>query len=181
MHTGGGRRLLEGTNLLCFDERIVISRVVHELALVGEMNHVCAHSIEEVLGVRNEQQDARVVGKLILQPHAGLHVQVVSRLVQEKHGGLKGTRYFRDYLKCYQIWSTAKARATFLAFVSRTRQEPKMFFFDSHLAQKCPAECHTHTPTSGKILGLLSEECTAGRTQSTCQFLTCAHVGVVNL
>jgi hypothetical protein len=96
------------THLLCLDELVVVTRVVYELALVREVNHVCADTVEEILGVRNEEENAGVVGELILQPHAGLHVQMVGRLVEEKHRRLQA-RENRDYLHVRNKHATMNA------------------------------------------------------------------------
>mmetsp|Transcript_53856 Transcript_53856/g.131662 ORF Transcript_53856/g.131662 Transcript_53856/m.131662 type:complete len:288 (+) Transcript_53856:923-1786(+) len=78
--------------VLRLDVGVVVARVVGELALGGQVDHVGAHAVEEILRVGHEHEDARVVGELVLQPDARLHVEMVGGLVEEKHGRLRQER-----------------------------------------------------------------------------------------
>jgi len=62
----------------------VIIAAVRLQGLLLHVDDVGAHPVHEVLGVRDQQEDARELGERVLQPHARLQVQVVGRLVQDK-------------------------------------------------------------------------------------------------
>ena len=57
----------------------IVAQAIHE-----EVGNVGAHSIEEVLRVRNKHQDPLVVAQLLLEVHTCLQVQVVGGLIQEQ-------------------------------------------------------------------------------------------------
>ncbi len=68
---------------------VIVAGVVDELPLGGEMDDVGAHAVEEVLRMGHEDQDGGVLGEVLLQPDARLHVQVVRRLVQQQQRRLR--------------------------------------------------------------------------------------------
>mmetsp|Transcript_498 Transcript_498/g.1096 ORF Transcript_498/g.1096 Transcript_498/m.1096 type:complete len:218 (-) Transcript_498:48-701(-) len=67
---------------LGLDELVVVPVVVFEGPRIGKVYHVAAHVVEEILGVADQEQDAGPLGKIVLEPDDGLHVQVVRRFVQ---------------------------------------------------------------------------------------------------
>mmetsp|Transcript_6945 Transcript_6945/g.24298 ORF Transcript_6945/g.24298 Transcript_6945/m.24298 type:complete len:428 (-) Transcript_6945:805-2088(-) len=69
---------------LCLDKRIVVSSVVDELSLRRQVNDVGANSIQEIFRVRDKNKNSRILCQVALQPAAGLHIQMVRGLVQEK-------------------------------------------------------------------------------------------------
>mmetsp|Transcript_51583 Transcript_51583/g.121021 ORF Transcript_51583/g.121021 Transcript_51583/m.121021 type:complete len:374 (+) Transcript_51583:1264-2385(+) len=69
---------------LGLDEGVVVARIVLELALVREVDDVGAHAVHEILRMRHEHHDRRVLGQVLLQPHTRLHVQMVGRLVEQQ-------------------------------------------------------------------------------------------------
>ena len=48
------------------------------------MDNVVADSIHEILRVGDENEDLFVARQLLLQPDAGLQIQVIGRLVQKQ-------------------------------------------------------------------------------------------------
>mmetsp|Transcript_27246 Transcript_27246/g.45578 ORF Transcript_27246/g.45578 Transcript_27246/m.45578 type:complete len:238 (-) Transcript_27246:506-1219(-) len=52
--------------------------------LVGDLNDVRAHPVEKVLAMADQDQRLLVVPEALLQPHAGLEVEMVGGLVQEQ-------------------------------------------------------------------------------------------------
>lgn len=70
--------------------------IVLELLLV-HVDDVGAHAVHEVLRVGDQEEDALELLKRVLQPYAGLQVQVVRGLVQnEEHGVHKQSAGQRD-------------------------------------------------------------------------------------
>ena len=59
---------------------------VHLELLLVHVDDVGTDSVHEVLGVRDEQQDAVELLQRVFQPHAGLQVQVIGGLVQDEEG-----------------------------------------------------------------------------------------------
>ena len=70
-------RLLEGG---------VVTGVVLEL-LLREPDRVGADAVEEVLRVGDEHEALVVLAQVVLEPHAGLEVQMVGRLVEQQQRG----------------------------------------------------------------------------------------------
>ena len=51
---------------------------------VVQLNNGLTHAIEEITIVRNEEQRLRVALQILLQPFNHLHIEMVSRLVENK-------------------------------------------------------------------------------------------------
>mmetsp|Transcript_64945 Transcript_64945/g.170034 ORF Transcript_64945/g.170034 Transcript_64945/m.170034 type:complete len:395 (+) Transcript_64945:494-1678(+) len=99
VHAHEGRQLLDVGLLLVvqlrahallvlhdLNERLVVPAVVRE-PLLGQPDRVGAHRVEEVLGVRDDEEALAVGREVLLEPDAGLQVQVVRRLIQQQEGG----------------------------------------------------------------------------------------------
>ena len=56
-------------------------------ALVLDVRNPCAHTVEKVPVMRNDQQYARVCGQLFFQPENGRQVEVVGGLIQQQEIG----------------------------------------------------------------------------------------------
>eukprot|EP00162_Nutomonas_longa_P008328 comp18442_c0_seq1/m.32983 comp18442_c0_seq1/g.32983 ORF comp18442_c0_seq1/g.32983 comp18442_c0_seq1/m.32983 type:complete len:495 (-) comp18442_c0_seq1:250-1734(-) len=65
------------------DIGVVVTRVVEQASIV-HVDDIGAHTIEKVLRVRNDHQDAVVVLEILLEPHTCLEIQMVGRLVENQ-------------------------------------------------------------------------------------------------
>jgi hypothetical protein len=74
--------------------RRVVAAVVHELLVVRQVHDVGADRVHEVGRVRREDENVVVRREVRLEPHDGLEVQVVRRLVEQQQVRLdeEGTR-----------------------------------------------------------------------------------------
>mmetsp|Transcript_1263 Transcript_1263/g.2727 ORF Transcript_1263/g.2727 Transcript_1263/m.2727 type:complete len:232 (-) Transcript_1263:414-1109(-) len=78
--------------LLGLYKGVVVAVVVDKLLLLRQVDHVGAHTVHEILRVGHHHQDAGVLGQLLLEPHARLHVEMVGGLVQQEHSRLAQQR-----------------------------------------------------------------------------------------
>ena len=63
------------------DELVVVPGVVLQLVLV-DVNHIGAHSVHEILRVRNHKENLVPFAEVVFKPHDGLHIQVVRGLIE---------------------------------------------------------------------------------------------------
>lgn len=94
--------------LFRFDVGGVITAVVNQLLLHGEIHDMCTNRVEKVLRVGCDDENVVVGGKVSFKPNNGAEIEMIGRLVKEKKMGLN---------------------------------------------EQGPSESHTHSPTTGHILG----------------------------
>ena len=70
------------------DESIVVTGVVRQL-LLRQPDDVRAHTVQEVLRVRNNDQALLVLTQVMLEPHARFEIQVVRRFIQKQKSRLR--------------------------------------------------------------------------------------------
>jgi hypothetical protein len=70
------------------DEVLAVVAVVVGGHAVVELDRAAGHAVKEVAIVRNDQDQARVVGQVAFQPLAGGQIEMVGRLVQEQQARL---------------------------------------------------------------------------------------------
>jgi hypothetical protein len=66
---------------------VVVTSVVEEL-LHAHVDHVGAHAVQEIHGMRDEDQGAGPLLHVLLEPHAGLEIQMGSGVVEQQQRGL---------------------------------------------------------------------------------------------
>lgn len=76
--------LLLGAGLMV---SVVVTTIVEE-GLEAHVDHVCADTVEEILGVRNQDEGTVPLLKVFFEPHAGLEIQMGGRVVEKEESGL---------------------------------------------------------------------------------------------
>lgn len=66
---------------------VVVTTIVDE-GLEAHVDHACADTVEEILGVRNQDEGAVPLLEVFFQPHAGLEIQMGGRVVEKEESGL---------------------------------------------------------------------------------------------
>ncbi len=66
------------------EHHIVVAAVVHDHGLVVDVGGVGADAVQKMAVVRDHDQHAFVLAKIVLQPVDGIEVQVVGRLVEQQ-------------------------------------------------------------------------------------------------
>mmetsp|Transcript_22510 Transcript_22510/g.51906 ORF Transcript_22510/g.51906 Transcript_22510/m.51906 type:complete len:231 (+) Transcript_22510:271-963(+) len=85
------------------DKLIVITIVIHQLFLIGKVDHVRADIIQKVLRMRYQQENLIPVRKILLQPNDGLHIQVIGGFIQEQNMGHVSSQFGKHDTRALSI------------------------------------------------------------------------------
>src|SRR6266404_1727009 len=77
-----------GADVRLGDDHVVVAADVHDDRFVVDVGGVGADAVEEMAVVRDDNQDAFVFAKIILEPVDGIEVEVVGGLVEEQGAGI---------------------------------------------------------------------------------------------
>lgn len=66
------------------DVRGVVTGVVDQFLLVGQVHDVCTYRVHEILRMRGDDEDVVVGGEVRLEPDDGAEIEMVRRLVEQE-------------------------------------------------------------------------------------------------